>query len=93
MQSGFIEISRNISHGSSKLKLFMTYVHSNLSFKAHASTYNLDYEKQSATFIPKHIHEYHPTEQTSEYNPEKLPSEQVKSCFFLVTFIYYHIFH
>ncbi len=58
-------------------KISISYLPSILSFQIRPSTYDFDYEKQYATFLSKQINEYHPFEQTSDYDPEYLPSEQV----------------
>ncbi len=57
------------------------------SYKIHPKIYDFDYEKQYATFQSKQINEYNPLEQTSDYDPKNLPSEQVKY------FIYFILNH
>jgi hypothetical protein len=72
-------------------KISISYLPSILSFQIRPSTYDFDYEKQYATFLSKQINEYHPFEQTSDYDSEYLPSEQVNIYIYILSFISKHL--
>ncbi|CAF4761201.1 unnamed protein product, partial [Rotaria socialis] len=47
--------------------------------KVDSSIYDLDYEKQYATFTAQQLNEYIPTEKAAKYDSDELPTEKLRS--------------